>query len=381
MRAAPRPDAAAAATARPRRRLAAQERRALAAPPAPPHRLAGRPSCARGARPRRRSGARAARRASATATSSARRPSRAGAATCTESAAPNASRRRDRVRQAGRQHRRQDLRQRDRLRRPMPTSTSTTSPSPAARTRPRVRRPAQGAVLHRRRQDLRPVQPEPARAGSRRQQQRPRRQEHHHARARSADRLPHQRAPIRSSAPSRPPACARDACINGAPATRPGQGHASNGGAWAQVSRLGMPLVNEVVIGLDDKDRFNASKPQDDAANFADYVTNPMLPALIQTLFPAAVAPTNFPRTDLLTAFLTGLEASTSRRTWWPAEMMRLNTSIAPVAARRAEPARRRRRRHGRLPERPPPGRRRRRRVAARRDGRAVRAHRRDRCA
>ena len=70
-----------------------------------------------------------------------------------------------------------------------------------------------------------------------------------------------------------------------------------------------MPLVNEVVIGLDDKDKFNASKPKDDAANFADYVTNPTLPALIQTLFPAAKAPTNFPRTDLLTVFLKGMKA------------------------------------------------------------------------
>jgi hypothetical protein len=46
------------------------------------------------------------------------------------------------------------------------------------------------------------------------------------------------------------------------------------GGAWTQVSRLGMPLVNEVVIGLKDKDTFNASKPSGDA-QFADYVTNP----------------------------------------------------------------------------------------------------------
>ena len=48
-------------------------------------------------------------------------------------------------------------------------------------------------------------------------------------------------------------------------------------------------------------------RPTDDATNFADYVTNPTLPALIQTLFPSAMAPTNFPRTDLVTAFLTGL--------------------------------------------------------------------------
>jgi hypothetical protein len=100
------------------------------------------------------------------------------------------------------------------------------------------------------------------------------------------------------------------------PSPPPGIGRASvGGGAWAQVSRLGMPLVNEVVIGLDDKDRFNASKPKDDAAKFADYVTNPTLPALIQTLFPSAVAPTNFPRTDLLTVFLTGIPGSTSRPT------------------------------------------------------------------
>ena len=52
---------------------------------------------------------------------------------------------------------------------------------------------------------------------------------------------------------------------------------AKEGGAWVQVSRLGMPLVNEVVIGLKDKDKFNSSKPKDDG-QFADYVTNPTLP-------------------------------------------------------------------------------------------------------
>ncbi|MGH6610305.1 MAG: DUF4331 domain-containing protein, partial [Burkholderiaceae bacterium] len=76
------------------------------------------------------------------------------------------------------------------------------------------------------------------------------------------------------------------------------------GGAWVQVSRIGMPLVNEVVIGLDDKDKFNASRPRNDA-QFLQYVTHPTVPALIQTLFPAAIAPTNFPRTDLVAAFLT----------------------------------------------------------------------------
>lgn len=104
------------------------------------------------------------------------------------------------------------------------------------------------------------------------------------------------------------------------------------GGAWAQVSRLGMPLVNEVVIGLKDKDRFNASQPQQDS-QFADYVTNPTLPALVELLFSSAGvrAPTNFPRTDLVTAFLTGVPGLNKPANVTPAEMLRLNTSIAPA--------------------------------------------------
>mgnify|MGYP003703969873 CR=1 FL=1 len=53
-----------------------------------------------------------------------------------------------------------------------------------------------------------------------------------------------------------------------------------DGGAWVQVSRLGNPLINELVIGLRDKDKFNGSKPKDDL-QFATYVTNPTLPALL----------------------------------------------------------------------------------------------------
>jgi hypothetical protein len=102
------------------------------------------------------------------------------------------------------------------------------------------------------------------------------------------------------------------------------------GGAWTQVSRVGMPLVNEVVIGLEDKDRFNGAKPKNDAT-FADYVTNPTLPALIQTLFPSAVAPTNFPRTDLLTVFLKGLKGLNQPQNVVASEMLRLNTSTPPT--------------------------------------------------
>jgi hypothetical protein len=99
-----------------------------------------------------------------------------------------------------------------------------------------------------------------------------------------------------------------------------------------QVSRLGQPLVNEVVIGLKDKDKFNASQPKDDA-QFANYVTNPTLPALIQLLFGSAgvVAPTNFPRADLVEVFLTGIPGL--NQTTAVAEMLRLNTATPTLPA------------------------------------------------
>ncbi len=105
-------------------------------------------------------------------------------------------------------------------------------------------------------------------------------------------------------------------------------------GAWSQVSRLGMPLVNEVIIGLKDKDKFNASEPAQDA-QFATYVTNPTLPALVEILFGSAgvKAPTNFPRNDLVTAFLTGVPGLNKPIQVKASEMLRLNTNISPRSA------------------------------------------------
>ena len=103
-------------------------------------------------------------------------------------------------------------------------------------------------------------------------------------------------------------------------------------GEFRQVSRLGMPLVNEVVIGLPDKNRFNASEPTEDG-QFATYVTNPTLPAILDLLFrdalgaPDDIAPA-LPRTDLVTTFLTGFEGVNQLATVTPSEMLRLNTGI-----------------------------------------------------
>ncbi len=116
-----------------------------------------------------------------------------------------------------------------------------------------------------------------------------------------------------------------------------------SGGPFTQVSRLSMPLVNELVVGIPDKDRFSSSEPKDDG-QFATYVTNPTLPALLDILFRDAVnqtlgtnianlAPSNFPRNDLVTAFLTGFPGVNQLKTVTPSEMTRLNTGIPATPA------------------------------------------------
>ena len=67
-----------------------------------------------------------------------------------------------------------------------------------------------------------------------------------------------------------------------------------------------MPLVNEVVIGLKDKDKFNGSEPKDDA-QFADYVTNPSLPVLVELVFGAPTGTEGLPARRPGAAFLTGV--------------------------------------------------------------------------
>jgi hypothetical protein len=102
-----------------------------------------------------------------------------------------------------------------------------------------------------------------------------------------------------------------------------------------QVSRLGMPLVNELVIGLPDKDAFNASQPNNDKT-FLTYVTNPSFPAIVELVFAGAVkAPTLFPRSDLVATFLTGIKGLNQPANVKPSEMLRLNTTTPVTAAGR----------------------------------------------
>jgi hypothetical protein len=111
-------------------------------------------------------------------------------------------------------------------------------------------------------------------------------------------------------------------------------------GPFHQVSRLGNPLVNEVVIPLGRKDLWNTLPPSDDK-QFAAYVTSPELSALLPALYPgvfpnlAKLVQAGTARADLEAILLTGIPAGIVpgfQNFTGPvlADMLRLNTSIAP---------------------------------------------------
>jgi hypothetical protein len=78
-------------------------------------------------------------------------------------------------------------------------------------------------------------------------------------------------------------------------------------GHWRQVSRLANPLVNEVIIPLGQKDRFNAVSPARDAQRFGKYVLTPSLAAALNALFPGVVNAPEKNRTDIVQAVLQGV--------------------------------------------------------------------------
>ncbi len=114
-------------------------------------------------------------------------------------------------------------------------------------------------------------------------------------------------------------------------------GSKESSGEWVNVSRLGMPLVNEVVVPLGAKDYFNASEPSDDggknAGAYVPLVTDPELAKLIPVLYPGVNVPPA-PRNDLVSIFLTGIDGvnqpMNAGAKAQPAEMIRLNMAISP---------------------------------------------------
>jgi hypothetical protein len=113
-------------------------------------------------------------------------------------------------------------------------------------------------------------------------------------------------------------------------------------GPFRQVSRLGNPLINEVIIALGDKDRWNTLPPADDK-QFAHYYANPELAGLLPVLYPgvfpnlAALVKSGKARADLEAILLTGIPAGIVQgfqNNTGPlqADMLRLNTAIKPAA-------------------------------------------------
>jgi hypothetical protein len=111
-------------------------------------------------------------------------------------------------------------------------------------------------------------------------------------------------------------------------------------GPFVQVSRLGNPLFNEVIVPMGRKDGWNASRPADDA-NFVGFVQRPELAALLPVLYPGVfpnLAAINADRADLVAILLTGIPAGlipgfqsfTGTR---HADLLRLNVAIPPSSS------------------------------------------------
>jgi len=100
-------------------------------------------------------------------------------------------------------------------------------------------------------------------------------------------------------------------------------------GPWVQVSRLGVPLINEVMIPLKDKNKWNSSVPSKDG-QFFQYVKDPELGRLIPVLYPGVTVPPA-PRTDLLTVVFAGITNLNQPANVVPSEQLRLNMAIPPT--------------------------------------------------
>jgi hypothetical protein len=112
---------------------------------------------------------------------------------------------------------------------------------------------------------------------------------------------------------------------------RVGVWHAKAHGKWVQVSRLGNPLINEVIIPTDDKDAWNASTPDKDK-QFQKYYTNPILATVLQKLYPQFGPFQDTNRSDLVAVLGTGLKTPALNYTGPTfADELRLNLSIPPT--------------------------------------------------
>lgn len=102
-------------------------------------------------------------------------------------------------------------------------------------------------------------------------------------------------------------------------------------GRYVQVSRLAVPLVNEVVIDLKNKDKYNRSRPKDDVDNFGARILFPELPGLLNAVLGTSCAPTPPDgRLDLV--------ALLSPNGTTPADLLRINITEGQTFAQSAFP-------------------------------------------
>jgi Domain of unknown function (DUF4331) len=100
---------------------------------------------------------------------------------------------------------------------------------------------------------------------------------------------------------------------------------------FVQVSRLGNPLINEVIIPISQKDRFNRTSPANDASNFGTFALNPEPARLLNALFGLGVKETN--RTDIVQALLTGIPGLTQIGSKpAAADTLKLNLGVQPAS-------------------------------------------------
>jgi Domain of unknown function (DUF4331) len=104
-----------------------------------------------------------------------------------------------------------------------------------------------------------------------------------------------------------------------------------HGKGWVQVSRLGNPLINEVIVPIGKKDKFNATSPADDAKNFGQFALNPEPARILNALFGLGIQENN--RTDIVQALLTGVPGLTQiGKNPAAADTLKLNLGVAPSA-------------------------------------------------
>jgi hypothetical protein len=109
-------------------------------------------------------------------------------------------------------------------------------------------------------------------------------------------------------------------------------GRKHSGSGWVQVSRLGNPLVNELIIPLGRKDQFNRTTPDRDAALYGRFALNPEPARLLNALFGLGVKETN--RTDIVQALLTGIPGKTQiGRRPAAADTLKINLGVPPTPA------------------------------------------------